>query len=100
MKPLHFYDYRDNYSIYFYNVSALSTFVCNTLVFRVFEYRELYIIASSTRAMNVVGKCVLLIEAMQSFVHRQRDVVVKKKYRKELRSCYAKFVYYNHIRVA
>ena len=50
--------------------------------------------------MNVVGKCVLLIEAMQSFVHRQRDVVVKKKYRKELRSCYAKFVYYNHIRVA
>ena len=88
MKLLHFYYYRDNYSLYFYNVSALSTSVCNTLVFRVFEYlRKLYTIASSTRAMNVVGKCVLLIEAMQSFVHRQRDVVVKKKYRKELSSC-------------
>ena len=81
----------------FYNVSgglsALSTSLCTALVFRVFEYLR-------TRAMNVVGKCVVLMAAMQSFVHRQRDGLVRIEYRKELRSRYAKFVYYNNIHVA
>ena len=45
--------------------------------------------------LNVVGKCVVSGEAMQSFVHRQHDGVGKIKYRKELRSLYAKFVYHN-----
>ena len=59
------------------------------------------IAALSTRAMlNVAGKCIILVgEAVQSFVHHQHHGVVKIKYRKELRSRYAKFVYYNHNRV-
>ena len=36
---------------------------------------------------------------MQPFVHHQHDGVVKIKYREELRSPYAKFVYCNHNRV-
>ena len=36
---------------------------------------------------------------MQPFVHHQHDGVVKIKYREELRSRYAKFVYCNHNRV-
>ena len=60
----------------------------------------LYEIALSTGAMlNVAGKRVVLGEAMPSFVHRQRDGAGKVKYREELRSRYAKFVYYNHNRV-
>ena len=39
--------------------------------------------------LNVAGKCVALMVAMQSFVHLQHDGVVKIKYRKELRSRYA-----------
>ena len=35
---------------------------------------------------------------MQPFVHHQHDGVVKIKYREELRSRYAKFVYCNHNR--
>ena len=62
--------------------------------------RILYTIALPTRAMlNVVGKCNVLGEAMQPFVHHQHDGVVKIKYREELRSRYAKFVYCNHNRV-
>ena len=49
--------------------------------------------------LNVLGKCDLLGEAMQPFVHYQHDGVVKIKYREELRSRYAKFVYCNHNRV-
>ena len=48
----------------------------------------------STRAMlNGLGKCDVLVEAMQPFVHHQHSVATIK-YREELRSCYAKFVYY------
>ena len=62
--------------------------------------RVLYTIALPTRAMlNVLGKCDVLGEAMQPFVHRQHDGVVKLKYREELRFRYAKFVYWNHNRV-
>ena len=45
--------------------------------------------------LNVSGKCVVLGEAMQSFVHHQHDGVGEIKYRKELRSGYAKFVFYS-----
>ena len=48
--------------------------------------------------LNVLGKCDVLGEAMQPFVHHQHDGVVKIKYREELRSRYAKFVYCNHNR--
>ena len=45
--------------------------------------------------LNVAAKCVVLGEAMQSFVYRQHDAygVGKIKYRKELSSRYATFVY-------
>ena len=57
-------------------------------------------ISLSTRAMlKVLGKCVVLREAMQSFVHHQHDGVVKIKHRNELRFRFTKFVYYNHNRV-
>ena len=46
--------------------------------------------------LNVLGKCVVLGEAMQSLVRHQHDGVVKIKYGKELRS---RFVYYNQNRV-
>ena len=60
----------------------------------------LYAIALSARAMlNVVGKCDVLGEAVQPFVHHQHDGVAKIKYREELRSRYAKFVYCNYNRV-
>ena len=60
----------------------------------------LYTIALPTRAMlNVLGKCDVLGEAMQPFVHHPHDGVVKIKYREELRSRYGKFVYCNHNRV-
>ena len=78
--------------MYFYNVSSklssLSISLCTALVFRVIVYlRILYKIALSTRAMlNVAGKCVVLGQAVQSFVYRQHDGVGKIKYRKELRS--------------
>ena len=49
--------------------------------------------------LNVLGKCDVLGAAMQPFVHHQHDGVVKIKYREELRSRYAKFVYCNHNRV-
>ena len=51
--------------------------------------------------LNVLGKCDLLGEAMQPFVHHQHDDVEKNliKYREELRSRYAKFVYCNYNRV-
>ena len=43
--------------------------------------RMLYTIALPTRAMlNVLGKCDVLVEAMQPFVHHQHDGVVKIKY--------------------
>ena len=48
---------------------------------------------------NVLGKCDVLGEAMQPFVHHRHDGVVKIKYREELRSRYAKLVYCNHNRV-
>ena len=78
-----------------YNVSVglsvLSLSICTALVFYVIM---LYTIALSTRAMlNVLGKCDVLGEAMQPFVHHQHSVATIK-YREELRSCYAKFVYY------
>ena len=49
--------------------------------------------------LNVLGKCDVLGEAMHPFVHHQHDGAVKIKYREELRSRYAKFVYCNHNRV-
>ena len=49
--------------------------------------------------LNVLGKCDVLVEAMQSFVHHQHDDVAKIKYREELRSRYTKFVYCNYNRV-
>ena len=59
-----------------------------------------YTIALSTRAMlNVLGKCDILWEAIQPFVHHQHDGVAKIKYKEELRSRYAKFVYCNYNRV-
>ena len=88
-----------------YNVSSglsvLSISLCTALVFCVIMYvRVLYTIVLPTRAMlNVLGKCDVLGEAMQPFVHHQHDDVVKIKYREELRSRYAKFVYWNHNRV-
>ena len=88
--------------ISFYNVtsglSALSISLYIALVFRVIVYlRVLYMIALSTRAtLNVVGKCVVLMAVMRSFVHCQHDDVMKIKYTTELRSRYAKFVYFNH----
>ena len=85
-------------TMYISSVSSLSISPCTALVFRVIAYlRILYTIALSTRAMlNVAEKCVAFGEALQSFVCRQHDGVGKIKYRKELRSCYATFVYYNH----
>ena len=48
----------------------------------------LYTIALSTRATsNVLGKCDVLGEVMQPFVHHQHDGVAQIKYRDELRSC-------------
>lgn len=47
--------------------------------------------------LNVPGKCDLLEEAT-SFVHHQHGGAVKLKCGKELRSRYAKFVWYNHNR--
>ena len=81
-----------------YNVSSglsvLSISLCTVLVFCVIMYvRMLYTIALPTRACDVLG------EAMQPFGHHQHDGVVKIKYREELRSRYAKFVYCNHNRV-
>ena len=59
-----------------------------------------YTIALSTRAMlNVLGKCDILWEAIQPFVHHQHDGVAKIKYKEELRSRYAKYVYCNYNRV-
>lgn len=58
-----------------YNVSSglslLSIPPCTALVFCVIMYvRVLYMIALPTRAMlNVLGKCDVLGEAMQPFVH-------------------------------
>ena len=49
-------------------------------------------IALPRAMLNVLGKCDVLGEAMQPFVHYQHDGVVKIKYREELRSRYAKFV--------
>ena len=54
----------------------------------------------NTSNVECSGKCVVLGKAMQSHVHRQHDGVGKIKYRKEFRSRYATFVYYNHNRVA
>ena len=60
----------------------------------------LYTIALSARGMlNVVGKCDALGEPMQPFVHNQHDGVAKIKYRGELRSRDAKFVYCYYNRV-
>ena len=60
----------------------------------------LYTIALSTRAMlNVLGKCDVLGEAMQPFLDHQHADVAKIKYREELTSRYAKFVYCNYNRV-
>ena len=82
-------------------LSVLSISLCTALVFCVIMYvRMLYTISLPTRAMlNVLGKCDVLGEAMQPFVHHQHDGVVKIKYREELRSRYAKFVYCNHNRI-
>ena len=83
-----------------YNVSSglsvLSISLCTALVLCVIMYvRMLYTITLPTRAMlttlNVLGKCDVLGEAMQSFVHHQHDGVVKIKYREELRFRYAKW---------
>ena len=78
-----------NFSLYF-----IISFLCNSVPLM------LYTISLSTRAMlKVLGKCIVLGEAMQSFVHHQHNGVVKIKYIKELRFRFAKFVYYNHNRV-
>ena len=62
-----------NFSLYFIS------FLCNSVPLM------LYTIALSTRAMlKVLGKCIVLGEAMQSFVHHQHNGVVKIKYIKEL----------------
>ena len=87
-----------------YNVSSglsvLSISLCTALVSVIMYVRMLYTIVLPTLAMlimlNVLGKCDVLGEAMQPFVHHQHDGVVKIKYREELRSRYAKFVYGNH----
>ena len=50
--------------------------------------------------LNVAGNVLIVFgKAMQSHVHRQHDGVRRIKYRKEFRSRYATFVYYNHNRV-
>ena len=53
----------------------------------------------NTSNVECRGKCLVLGEAMQSYVHRQHHGVGKIKYRKEFRSRYGTFVYYNHNRV-
>lgn len=70
------------------------------MVFCVIVYLGwLYTIVLSTRAMlNVPGKCDLLEEAIQLFVHHQHGSAVKLKCGKELRSRYAKFLSYNQNR--
>ena len=76
-----------------FSVFCVIVYVQHTIV-------RLYTVALSTRAMlNVLGKCDLLGEAMQPFVHHQHDGVAKIKYIEELRSRYAKFVYCNYNRV-
>ena len=82
-------------------LSVLTISLCTALVFCVIVYVSmLYTIALSTRTMlNVLGKCDVLGEAMQPFVHHQHDGVAKIKYREELRPRYAKFVYCNCNRV-
>lgn len=52
----------------------------------------------NTSNVNVPGKCDLLEEATQLFVHHQRGGAVKLKCGKELSSRYTKFVCYNHNR--
>ena len=58
-------------------------FLCTALVFCVIVYVSmLYTIVLSTRAMlNVLGKCDVLGEAMQPFVHHHHDGVAKISYR-------------------
>ena len=86
-----------------YNVSSglspLLISLYTALVFCVIVYlRMLYTSAFPTRALlNILGKCDVLGDSMQSFVHHQRDGVAKIGYGKELTSRYVKFVYYNHI---
>ena len=75
--------------------AVLSISLSTALVFCVIVHVSImYTNALSTRAMlNVLGKCDVLGEAMQPFVHHQHDGVAKIKFREELRSRYAKFVY-------
>ena len=70
-------------------------FLCTVIVY----LGWLYTIVLSTRAMlNVPGKCDVLQEATQLFLHHQHGGAVNLKCGKELRSRYAKFVCYNHNR--
>ena len=88
-----------------YNVSSglsvLSFYLCTALLFCVILYVSIsYTIALSTRAMlNVLEKCDVLGEAIQPFVHHQHDGAAKIKFKEELGSRYAKFVYFNYNRV-
>ena len=62
-------------------LSVLSISLCTALVFCVIVYvSTLYTIALSTRAMlNLLGKCDVLGEAMQPFVHHQHDGTKRKQ---------------------
>ena len=75
-------------------LSALSISLYTALLFCVIA------ITLSTRVMqNVLGKCDVQGEAMQSLAHHH-DGVVKIKYRNELLSLHAKLLSYNQYRDA
>ena len=76
----------------------LYQFIFILIVFCVIMYlRMLCTTALSTRVMlNVLGKCDIQGDAMQSFADHH-DGVVKIKYRKELRSRCAKFLTYKGV---
>ena len=83
-----------NISYILCNVSSGLSSYC--IIFLCYHVRSHVVYDCRTNSSNVVlGKCNVLGEAMQPFVHHQHNGVVKIKYTEELRSRYAKFV--NHI---
>lgn len=82
-------------------LSALSISLYTELVFCIIMYlRMVCAITLSTRlVLNVLGKCDVQGQAMQSFAHHH-DGVVKIKYRNELLSLHATFSTYNQYRDA
>lgn len=82
-------------------LSALTISLYTALVFCIIMFLSMVCaITLSTRLMlNVLGKCDVQGEAMQSFAHHH-DGVVKINYRNELLSIHVTFLTYNQYRDA